>query len=183
MSKRLSVTGKAFFPLKTGARIWVEVFLIFCAVFQQKKSLSISEFLYGNSIKSRLLSSSLYQELLHTGMESSTQPCTELPPTPTRDQSQQSSWVWDFVFFLPPAGRKPGTPFPTVFSLKAGKPHDDAGDIWRQELISALPSTSVSQRKEKSKTFAFQLLISSLFCCSHWHCANARIHIHHLKGS
>lgn len=54
----------------------------------------------------------------------------------------------------------------------------------KARLISALPSTlgsTVSQRKEK-RDFCFPTPdFPSPFCCSHWHCANPRIHIHHLK--
>lgn len=95
-------------------------------------------------------------------MESSTQPCTRLPPTPTRDQSQQSSWVWGFFFPLSTRRKETCNTFPHYIfhwrqiSLMMQR------QIWRQNF--ALPSTSaptVPQRKEKTDIFAFQLLISS----------------------
>lgn len=76
-------------------------------------------------------------------MESSTQPCTELPPTPTGDQSQQSSSVWGFFPLLSPGGRKPGTPFPTASFTEGRKASWCRRQMQKQHL--ALPS----QRKEK----------------------------------
>lgn len=125
-------------------------------------------------------------QLLHTGRESSTQPCTELPPTPIRDQSQQSSWVWGFFFFssFHQQGGNPAGTFPHyIFHWRQVSLVMQETDM-KARLISALPSTlgsTVSQRKEK-RDFCFPTPdFPSPFCCSHWHCANPRIHIHHLK--
>lgn len=93
-------------------------------------------------------------------MESSTQPCTELPPTPTGDQSQQSSGVWGF-FFPPFTSRKEtwNTFLHYIFHWRQGKPHD-AGDIYKSKTL--LFPQLLYLRGRKRQIFAFQLLISSL---------------------
>lgn len=94
-------------------------------------------------------------------MESSTQPCTQLPQTPTRDQSQQSSWVWGFFFPLSTRRKETCNTFPHYIFRWRQISLMMQRQIWRQDF--ALPSTSaptVPQRKEKTETF---LLSSSWF--------------------
>lgn len=92
-------------------------------------------------------------------MESSTQPCTELPPTPTGDQSQQGSWVWGFFSSFHQQEGNLEHLTPLHLSLKAGKPHD-AGDRYKSKTL--LFPQLLYLKGRKKQTFAFQLLISSL---------------------
>lgn len=174
MSKRLSVTGKATFLLKTGARIWVEVFLTFCTVFSAEEKF-IWEFLGAFPAVCTKSSHTLVWKAAHSPAQS----CHQHP------LGTRASKVHEFGAFFPPfTSRKEtwNTFLHYIFHWRQGSLTMQETDT-KARLISALPSTSVSQRKEKTD-FCFPAPdFLSLFCCSHWHCANARIHIHHLKGS
>lgn len=179
MSKRLSATGKAFFLLRTGARIWVEVFLIFCTIYSAEEKF-IWKFLYAFPAVYTMSSCTLVGKAAHSPAQS----CHQHP------SGTRASEVLEFgnsFFLLPPAGRKLCWHLsPAHLSLQAGKPRD-AGDRYEGKTH---PCSSLNfclhciSEKGKNRDFCFPTPdFLSPFCCSHWHCANARIHIHHLKGS
>lgn len=90
-----------------------------------------------------------------------------------------------FFFLLPPAGRKPCRHLSSLhLPLEAGKPRD-AGDRYEGKayLCSSLNfGIHCISEEGKKRDFCFPTPdFPSPFCCSHWHCANPRIHIHHLK--
>lgn len=91
MSKRLSVTGKATFLLKTGARIWVEVFLTFCTVFSAEVKF-IWEFLGAFPAACTKSSHTLVWKAAHSPAQS----CHQHP------LGTRASKVHEFGVFFPP---------------------------------------------------------------------------------
>lgn len=155
MSKRLCVTGKAFFLFKTGVRIWVDVFLIFCAVYSTEEKF-VWEFLSAFPAVCTKSSCTLVGKAAHSPAHS----CHQHP------LGTRASKVHEFGAFFPSSTRRKETcnPFPHyIFHWRQISLMMQKTDM-KARLISALPSTSaptVPQRKEKTETFAFQLLISS----------------------
>lgn len=157
MSKRLSATGKAFFLLRTGARIWVEVFLIFCTIYSAEEKF-IWKFLYAFPAVYTMSSCTLVGKAAHSPAQSCHQ-----HPSGTR-ASEVLEFGNFFSSFHQQGGNSAGT-FPQhIFHYRQVSLVMQETDM-KARLIPALPSTSastVSQRKEKTETFAFRLLISSL---------------------
>lgn len=172
MSKRLSVSGKAFFLLKTGARIWVEVFLIFCAAYSAEGKF-IWEFLY---VFPAVCTTAHWYGKQHTAATNTLQ-----GPEPAKFTSSGH--------FFPPSTSRTETwnTFPHyIFHWRQVSLMMQETDMkGKTYLCSSLNfCTHCISEEGKNRDFCFPAPgFLCPFCCSHWHCANVRIHIHHVKGS